>query len=59
MKKITEVSEELNSIVLKKGSKNMYNWEIKVYGDSLSQIIDKISIANRELTEIYSESKGD
>ena len=55
MKKITEISEEINSIVLKKGSKNTYNWEIKVYGESLGQIIDKINIANKELTEKYSE----
>lgn len=57
LKKITEFSEELNSIILKKESKNIYNWEIKVNGDSLSQIIDKINVANNELKELYSELK--
>ena len=55
MKKITEISEEINSIILKKGSKNTYNWEIKVYGDSLGEIIDKIKLADKELMEEYSE----
>ena len=55
MKKITEVIEDINSVVLKKGSKNTYNWEIKVYGESLCEIVDKINIANKELIEEYSE----
>ena len=57
MKKITEMNDEQNSIVLRRGAKNTYNWEIKVYGESLSEIVDKIYLANNELKKLYSKLK--
>ena len=53
MKRVIESSEEINAITLKKDSKGNYNWDIKVYGEDMEMIIDKIKWTDEKLREAY------
>ena len=57
MKK-TILEEEINSVTLKKGAKGDYTWEIKVYGDDMNAIINKIEHTNGVLKELYGQKGG-
>lgn len=53
MKKITEVSEEPNSVTLKKGAKGDYTWEIKIYGLDLGDIVLEIEKTDGRLRGMF------
>ena len=52
MKTITETTSESDSVVLKKLAKG-YGWEIKVYGDNESILLEKIKKIDEELRKLY------
>ena len=57
MKK-TILEEEINSVTLKKDAKGNYNWEIKIYGDNMETITEKIERTNSVMMATYGEKGG-
>ena len=57
MKK-TILEEEINSVTLKKGAKGDYTWEIKVYGDDMTTIDEKIKRTDDIMRKLYGDKKG-
>jgi len=53
MKSITTVSSDSDSITLKKGAKGKYTWEIKVYGDTSKDMINKVENIDNILKSKY------
>ena len=53
MKVITETKEDINSVTLKKDAKGNYNWDIKIYGEDMEVILDKIKYTDEKLREEY------
>ena len=58
MKK-TILEEEINSVTLKKGAKGDYTWEIKIYGDDMKEITEKIRQTNIAMVNLYGDKKSD
>ena len=56
MKK-TILEEEINSVTLKKDAKGNYNWEIKIYGDDMEKITEKIERTNSVMMVTYGEER--
>jgi hypothetical protein len=57
MKK-TILEEEINSITLKKDAKGNFNWEIKIYGDDMETITEKIKCTNSVMAATYGGQTG-
>ena len=57
MKK-TILEEEINSITLKKDAKGNFNWEIKIYGDDMETITEKIKRTNSVMAATYGGQTG-
>jgi len=55
-KTVTQTTTESDSVTLKKSAKGDYQWEIKVYGDDLNTILDKIHETDQRLTKSYTRS---
>lgn len=59
MKKISEMAaqhiKQQNSITLKKSTKGIYSWEVKVYGENL---IGQLENTNNSLNEKFGEKNG-
>ena len=58
MKK-TILEEEINSVTLKKGAKGDYMWEIKIYGNDMKEITEKIRQTDIAMENLYGSKKGD
>lgn len=58
MKRTIETFEEANSITLKKGAKGDYTWEIKVYGNEMEEIMEKIRRTDEMLKNQFGEQIG-
>ena len=58
MKK-TILEEEINSVTLKKGAKGDYRWEIKIYGDDMKEITEKIRQTDIAMVNLYGGKESD
>jgi hypothetical protein len=52
MNSVTTIESDSDSITLKKLAKG-YGWEIKCYGKDVSEILDKVDKADRDLKSKY------
>ena len=49
--------QDLNSIKLIKGQRGGYGWEIKLIGEDEQELIQKIKMVDKELTQTYTQLK--
>ena len=50
-------SKDLNSIKLIKGQRGNYGWEIKLVGEDDKDILKRLKLVDRELSETYDINK--
>jgi hypothetical protein len=43
----------ISSVKLSKSQKNTYGWEIKIYGDSVNEILAQVEKANQVMLKTY------